>query len=109
MSAYSDYKCGAISESEFKLAMERECGDFYDRPPDTYDYTCQECEYCRDGKVFVSEIVKRECDNRLVTAESKRYGCAEFCIKDLDNIRQIHSYDDVCEEHGELIKPEEIW
>lgn len=107
MSAYSDYKCGAISESEYKSAMRRECGETY--PPEPYNYTCQECEYCRDGKVFVSEIVKRECDNRLVTAESKRYGLAEFCIKDLDNIRQIHSYDNVCEEHGELIEPEEIW
>lgn len=39
MSAYSEWKCGAISEDEFKSAMERECRDI-----DPYDrFTCHDC------------------------------------------------------------------
>lgn len=106
MSAYSDYVNGYISEQEYISAMRREEGDFYDRPPDPYPYTCQECEFCKNGLVFVRDIVKRECDNRLVTKRSDRYGYASFCVKDIEHIKEITGYEDVCEEHGELFKPE---
>lgn len=47
MSAYSDWRCGALSDEEFMSAMRRECEDvdFYDRA------TCFDCasyDYCRE-------------------------------------------------------------
>ena len=49
MSAYSDWKCGALSDSEFRSAMARECADYDDRP------SCSECVYYHDGKCQVDE------------------------------------------------------
>ncbi len=42
MSAYSDYKCGALTEDEYKSNMRRECADPYDRP------TCRDCASYKD-------------------------------------------------------------
>lgn len=107
MSAYSDYKCGAISESEFKSAMRRECADMMpDYPPDPYPYTCQECEYCKNGERFVYDVVKRACDNKHVVKRLDRYAYTSFCVRDIEHIKEITGYEDVCEEHGELFKPE---
>ena len=38
MSAWSDWKCGAINDNEYKFAMMRECADNYytDDPDDPY-------------------------------------------------------------------------
>ena len=47
-----------------------------------YNYQCQECEHFRQmvlGGKWVS-----------------------FCIKDIDNIKEVQGYNDVCEEPGEL-------
>lgn len=53
MSAYSDYKCGAIDYEEFKSAMAWECrGD--------NDYGCSGCR-CEDCIHFV-EGTETECD-----------------------------------------------
>lgn len=114
MSAYSDHKHGYISDDEYKSAMRRECADFYDRPPDVYDYTCQECEFCKLGKTFAYTIAdiygkeppKEEPRHRLVLKKTKRYGYVDLCTRDIENIREISRYDDVCEDHGELFKPE---
>ena len=66
MSAYSDYKCGAISEDEFKSLMRRECEDvdFYDRP------TCRDCgdydecckQVCLEGIPMCDKGMDREID-----------------------------------------------
>lgn len=107
MSAYSDYTNGYISESEYISAMRRECGDRYDEIPEPYHYTCDDCEFCKNGMVFVREIVKREGDNRLVTKTNRaRYGYASFCVRNPENIREIWETDDVCDDHGELFCPD---
>ena len=60
MSAYSDYKCGAISEDEFKSSMRRECEDvdWYDR------YTCNDCASHRDCEKLVIEQGYPQCDDK---------------------------------------------
>ena len=106
MSAYSDYTNGYISESEYISAMRRECGDRYDEIPEPYHYTCDDCEFCKNGLVFVHDIVKREADNRLVTKRSNKYAYTSFCVRDIEKIREITGYDDVCDDHGELFSPD---
>ena len=49
MSAYSDWKCGALSDSEFRSAMTRECADYDGRS------SCSACIYYHDGKCQVDE------------------------------------------------------
>ena len=108
MSAYSDWKCGALTDQEFKSAMERECKDW---PPDgkpEFQYTCFDCEYCKiASKVFSWEIATREVDQKQVLHKTKNYCYVDLCVKDLDHIKEIHSYDDVCEDHGELFREED--
>ena len=39
LSAYSDWRCGALSDDEYQSAMRRECEDY-----DPYDrFTCRDC------------------------------------------------------------------
>ena len=40
MSAYSDWKCGALTDEEYRFCMRRECGDFV---PDI-DLECDDSE-----------------------------------------------------------------
>lgn len=110
MSAYSDWKCGALSDDEYKAAMRREC---YDRiypdasPEDYYHYTCQDCEYCKTYQsVFRWDIATREVDGKQIQRETREYRFVDLCIRDQDHIKEVHSYDDVCEDHGELFKEE---
>lgn len=37
MSAWSDYRCGAIDEEEFKYLMQRECADDYPEHLDNWE------------------------------------------------------------------------
>ena len=57
MSAYSDYRCGAISEDEFKSAMRMECEDPYDR------YTCFDCASYQDCKEQVARLGYPQCED----------------------------------------------
>lgn len=52
MSAYSDWKCGALSREEFKSAMAWEC-----RGDDDYGSECK-CHYC----IHYVEGTETECD-----------------------------------------------
>ena len=59
MSAWSDYKCGAISEDEFISAMRRECGDdypedipFYTDDPEDPHWRCENCGHCKEYKMY---------------------------------------------------------
>ena len=108
MSAYSEWRCGALTDEQFKSAMDRECKDW---PPDgepEYHYTCQDCEYCKMyAKRFVWEPAIREADGQLIVRKTNNYCYMDLCIKDLDNIREINSYDDVCEDHGELFREDQ--
>ena len=50
MSAYSDWKCGAISDEEYRSAMRRECGEslpFYTDDPDDPHWRCENCKHCK--------------------------------------------------------------
>ena len=53
MSAYSDWKCGALTDSEFKSAMAWECRE------DDY-YPCDKCR-CEDCIHYI-EGTETECD-----------------------------------------------
>lgn len=110
MSAFSDWRVGALSDDEYKQAMRREC---YDRiypdasPDDYYQYTCENCEYCRLGKRFTFDVVVREADGKHVLKQTREYTFTNYCVKDIENIREIKDYDDVCEDHGELFREED--
>lgn len=55
MSAYSDWKCGALTDEEYRSAMRRECGEdfpreelpFYTDDPDDPHWRCERCAYCK--------------------------------------------------------------
>ena len=64
MSAYSEYKCGAIDYNEFKSNMRRECIDY-----DPYDrFTCRDCasykdcyeQVCKEGYPQCEEGINHE-------------------------------------------------
>ena len=107
MSAYSDWKVGALSDAEYRSAMKRECKDW---PPDgefEYHYTCQDCEFYKIGYRFFREIGIREADQKEVIKTTKKYCYMDLCTKDIEMIREINSYDDICEDHGELFREDE--
>lgn len=49
MSAYSEWKCGAISDDEYSFYARREYGE-RDYPPDTGSVTvkCENCIHCKE-------------------------------------------------------------
>lgn len=57
MSAWSEYRVGAISEDEFKSAMRRECEDPYDR------FTCFDCSSYRDCQEQVARLGYPQCED----------------------------------------------
>ena len=66
---------------------------------------CDQCEYCKHGLRFVREA--EEKDGRLVVKTTNKTTVAEYCAKDPDYIKEIHGYDEVCVEHGELYEDED--
>ena len=69
MSAYSDWKCGAISDEEYRSAMRRECEEpretlpFYTDDPDDPHWRCEncaKCEECACGEEICDEFEERE-------------------------------------------------
>ena len=88
----------------------KELRDYYDRhyPDGEYHYTCQDCEHCKMyAQRFVWEPAIREADGTLIVNKTNRYGYMHLCIRDLDHIKEVNSYDDVCEDHGELFREDE--
>ena len=67
-----------------------------------YPYSCCECEYCTMGERFVRQPAIRKADGQLIIETTKQYTRAAFCTKDINFVREIHEYDDVCDEHGDL-------
>lgn len=103
MSAWSDYRCGAISEQEFKYAMQRECGDlFYGDEQEPKTYHCQDCEFCKAGERFVRDVEIREVDKKPVVKTTKRVCYTTYCVKDIEKIREIDDWDEVCDDPGAL-------
>ena len=58
MSAYSEYRVGAISYDEFRSSMRRECEDLYDR------YTCRDCASHKDCEKQVCLEGYPQCDDK---------------------------------------------
>lgn len=59
MSAYSDWKCGAISTEEYEQAMRWECrDDYYDDMPIYTDdhgdphWRCENCKHCKTVRLL---------------------------------------------------------
>jgi hypothetical protein len=67
LSAYSEYKCGAIPYDEFKSAMRRECEDH-----DPYDrYTCLDCASHKDCEKQVCLEGYPQCDQGVEKFEDE--------------------------------------
>ena len=75
--------------------------------PDKGTRYCEECEFCKEGKRFVQEIVTREADGKQVLKQTDRYGYMDVCVRDIENIKEIHAYDEACEDHGEFFERED--
>ena len=91
-------------ESELKWEY-RNANEYPDFPDEPTKY-CEECEFCKHAKRFVREIVTREADGEKVLKTTDRYCFMDICVKDIENIREINSWDEVCEDHGELFESE---
>lgn len=58
MSAYSEWKCGAIGDDEYRSAMARECQDL-----DPYDrFTCCDCSSYKDCQEQVARLGYPQCE-----------------------------------------------
>ena len=101
MSIYSDHKVGALSDEEFK-SLARWEEDHYPDFPDEPQRFCGECEYCKTMKRYAWDIVTREADGKQVLKQTDKYCYIDICVKDIEDIREVHTWDEVCEEHGEL-------
>ena len=86
-------------ESELKWEYRNEYQPDY--PFKTTRY-CEECEFCKPAKRFIQEIVTREADGAQVLRQTENYCWMDVCIKDTEHIREIHRWDEICNDHGEL-------
>lgn len=122
MSAYSDWKCGAISRDEYEAAMRRECEDHY--PDDVPFYTddlddphwrCENCGHCKvvrllkpvigfrdwmDDKGYVHNNPKKPLPQNLYALWSTD---GEYTTGNLCEVSNSQVYDDdYCEEFTKI-------
>lgn len=123
MSAYSDWKAGALTDDEYRSAMRRECGDdspreelpFYTDDPDDPHWRCENCGHCKEYKVF-KRIIKehpryfyeskeslhkqedKTCYTLWVAKERTEWESVWLCEVD----KTEHFDDDYCEEFIEI-------
>lgn len=58
MSAYIDWRCGALTDEEYKSAMQRECMDI-----DPYDrFTCFDCSSYKTCQEQVAHLGYPQCE-----------------------------------------------
>ena len=87
----------------------------YDDDEIPFEPTCEECEFCKQGLAFSHDIVDlygndqdHGAKGRLVIKKDlHRQGYIHLCVRDIEHIKEIHLFDPVCEDHGELFMPEE--
>ena len=123
MSAWSDWKAGYISDAEYESIMRAE-----DARDKAYEYsveqagipfepTCENCEFCKRGLTFCYDVVtydgkKPEFNDPgsycVLKKDHHRQGYVDLCVRDIEHIKEINTYDPVCEDHGELYY-EEDW
>lgn len=101
MSIYSDHKCGALTDEEFKPLARREEASYPNFPEEQTRF-CEECEFCKPAKRFIQEIVTREADGAQVLRQTENYCWMDICVRDTEHIREIHRWDEICNDHGEL-------
>ena len=76
MSAYSEWKCGAIDYDEFKSNMSRECMDY-----DPYDrFTCRDCASYKDCCEQIRNMGYPQCEEGMNHEE-----CFEDAYEEFDN------------------------
>lgn len=123
MSAYSDWKAGALTDDEYRSAMRRECGEdspreelpFYTDDPDDPHWKCENCGHCKEYKVF-KRIIKehpryfyeskeslhkqedKTCYTLWVAKERTEWESVWLCEID----KTEHFDDDYCEEFIEI-------
>lgn len=90
-------------ELKYECRGENNYPDFPDKP----QRYCEECEFCQEAKRFVQEIVTREADRQQVLKQTDRYTFMDICVRDMGHIKEIHGWDEVCENHGELFERED--
>ena len=84
--------------------------------PEPYEPTCDDCEYCKTGLTFTYDIIdlwtkeeptKDTPGNRCTLHKDlNRQGYVNLCVRDIDNIKEIHTWSKVCDDHGELFIPD---
>ena len=94
------------AEWEEELKWEYRGDDNYPDYPDEPTKYCEVCEFCKPAKRFIQEIVKREADGAQVLKQTENYCWMDICIRDMEHIKEIHRWDEVCEDHGELFESE---
>lgn len=73
MSAYSDYKCGAISEDEYKMFSRFENSDPYDR------FTCRDCASYSECR---KQVIEEGCPQCEFGMDNEQYFEKEFQLYD---------------------------
>lgn len=105
MNRITENMCGALIIRN-NTKTQREDDRYPDYPVEPTRY-CEECEFRKHSKRFVQEIVTREADGEPVLKTTDRYAWMDICVKDIDHIKEIHTWDEVCEDHGELLEMED--
>lgn len=103
-----DRRYGTDEErAEWKADLITEYEEHYPDYPYERERYCAECEFCKLAQRFVDEIVIREADGKQVYKKTNRYCFIDICVRDIEHIKEIHDYDEVCEDHGELFEIED--
>ena len=106
MSSVINNMCGALNIRNYPAKGKREDDRYPDFPDEPIRY-CSECEFCKHGKRFIQEIVTREADGEQVLHQTDQLCWMDICVRDIENIKEIHDWDEVCEDHGELFDMED--
>lgn len=117
MSIFSDHKAGCIDDDTFNAEcarMNRE--DRADRellPFEPVKHYCEECPHFKTGLTFPSEIcdiygntgVSRDTPryNLVIKKDRARYGYTHLCVKDIEHIKEVNPYDEICDDMEEMI------
>ena len=109
MSLHNDSRQYGSDEerAEWKAELRREYEEHQPDYPEEPTHYCEECEYFKGGRKFVHEIVTREVDGKPVLHTKDDYCYMDVCVKDIEDIREVHCYDEVCDDHGELCDMED--
>jgi hypothetical protein len=85
----------------------RKGGKMEKRSDIPFDHVCGDCEYCHMGHRLARGGVWDENTQRIVTKELGHVAITHYCLKNLDCVKEVHEYDPVCEDHGEIVECEE--